>query len=74
MKPILVWLFLGGLCLANTSIVAIDPTQMQAKITVRTEATLFARRLIPFRAGMKRPKVPPLAKEERKAPTWAIRS
>jgi hypothetical protein len=37
----LLWVFAAIPCLANTSIVSIEPTQMQAKITVRTDQTGF---------------------------------
>ncbi len=33
----LLWFFVAAPCWANTSIVSIEPTQMQAKITVRTD-------------------------------------
>jgi hypothetical protein len=35
----LLWFLIAGPCLANTSIASIEPTQMQAKITVRTDQT-----------------------------------
>src|SRR5579863_6862848 len=41
MRRLLWWMFAMLPCLANTSIVSIEPTQMQAKITVQTDQTGF---------------------------------
>src|ERR1700733_2127798 len=41
MRRLLWWISAALPCLANTSIVSIEPTQMQAKITVQTDQTGF---------------------------------
>src|SRR5207248_1997886 len=44
-----------------------DARKKAVKVVVRTQATLMSRRLVPFLAGTKAPKVPPPDDEERKA-------